>query len=246
MNEAVRRQLVALNAHFYQEFGRAFSATRQRIQPGIQRTLALLPLEGNWLDLGCGNGALARHFLRAGFTGQYLGLDFSAALLEEAGRNLPPGAARFAQADLTAEDWADCLTQGEFEVIVSFATLHHLPGAAFRRHWLEQAAARLAPGGWFCVSVWQFQHSAKLMARCLPWERVGLHAEQLEDGDTLLDWRFALAGQAEQVGLRYVHRFTPLELTELAQACGLRVEQTYESDGQGGRLGLYQVWRKIG
>jgi len=45
------------------------------------------------------------------------------------------------------------------------------------------------------------------------------------------------------VGLRYVHQFDPQELAELARSCGLQVEQVYESDGQGGGLGLYQVCR---
>jgi tRNA (uracil-5-)-methyltransferase TRM9 len=52
--------LLDLNRQFYQQFGAAFSATRQRIQPGVARLLERLPLQGRWLDLGCGNGELAR------------------------------------------------------------------------------------------------------------------------------------------------------------------------------------------
>jgi tRNA (uracil-5-)-methyltransferase TRM9 len=246
MEEKICRQLVDLNAHFYQEFGRAFSATRQRIQPGIQRLVRSLPLKGRWLDLGCGNGALAHWLVKNEFSGQYLGLDFSPALLAEAQRELQPGAISFQQADLSAVGWDVKLPAGEMDVVLSFAALHHLPGAALRRCWLSQVAGLLAPGGCLALSVWQFQHSPKLLARCLPWEQVGLNIGQLETGDTLLDWRYALPGQAEKVGLRYVHLFTAAELVDLAQPCGLHLEQSFESDGQGGRLGLYQLWRKAG
>ena len=73
-----------------------------------------------------------------------------------------------------------------------------------------------------------------------------MKATQLEPGDTLLDWRYALPGQAEQRGLRYVHRVNPDELTALASRAGFAVRDTDESDGQGGRLGLYQFWQKDG
>jgi len=81
------------------------------------------------------------------------------------------------------------------------------------------------------------------MARVQPWERIGLSAADVQAGDTLLDWRYALPGQPEQVGLRYVHRFTPEELAHLALLSGFEVVETYESDGQGGRLGHYEVWK---
>jgi tRNA (uracil-5-)-methyltransferase TRM9 len=91
--------------------------------------------------------------------------------------------------------------------------------------------------------VWQFQHSPRLLARRQPWELAGLSESDVEEGDTLLDWRYALPGQPEQTGLRYVHLFSPAELAGLATDCGFNIEQEYASDGEGGRLGLYQVWR---
>jgi hypothetical protein len=44
-------------------------------------------------------------------------------------------------------------------------------------------------------------------------------------------------------GLRYVHLFDEAELGCLAAEAGLVIADTYLSDGEGGRLGLYQVWR---
>jgi len=65
----------------------------------------------------------------------------------------------------------------------------------------------------------------------------------VEEGDALLDWRYH-PDQAEQAnGLRYVHLFTREELARLRAAGGFTLLEEFESDGQGGRLGLYQVWR---
>lgn len=241
--------LLDLNRGFYQTFAQSFAATRRRVQPGVRRVLASLPPTGRWLDLGCGSGALAAAWAESGRQGLYHGLDFSPGLLAEARaalEDLPhPGLEiRYDLADLSAPDWSAMLDGQIYNGILAFAVLHHLPSAALRLDVVRRAAALLPSGGRFIHSEWQYQHSPRLMARQLPWSTVGLQNEQLEEGDTLLDWRAPQAGQSQQ-GLRYVHLFRLAELEELAVQSGLRVIETFESDGEGGRLGLYQVWEKL-
>ena len=57
------------------------------------------------LDLGCGNGELARTLSRRGHHGSYLGLDFSLPLLDEAEREAFAFPVQFMQADLVSSDW---------------------------------------------------------------------------------------------------------------------------------------------
>jgi SAM-dependent methyltransferase len=246
MNPATAELLLALNQRFYSDFGHAFAATRRRVQPGIQAGVQRLPHCAAWLDLGCGSGELARHLARMDFTGRYLGFDSSSELLVEAQHNSPARSdfeIAYRQANLATPTWANGLAPGAWQIISCFAVLHHLPGIELRAALLQQARLLLAEDGYFIHSVWQFQHSLKLMARRQPWERIGLSDSDVEEGDTLLDWRYALPGQPEQVGLRYVHLFTRSELAHLATCCGFAVESEYESDGEGGKLGLYQIWR---
>lgn len=246
MDPHTAARLLELNRRFYHDYGGSFAATRRRIQPGVLRVLDRLPDQpgDRWLDLGCGSGALAAEWLRRGRQSAYLGLDFSAPLLEEARRaaESAPGAgqAAFKQADLSSPGWADGL-EGGFRGALAFAVLHHLPGADLRARVLRQAAALLAPGGLFALSVWQFQHSPKLLARVRPWSEAGLSESSLEPGDTLLDWRAEAPGRPEAAGLRYVHQFSLEELHALAAQAGLAAAETFESDGLGGRLGLYLV-----
>ncbi|MCI0520510.1 MAG: class I SAM-dependent methyltransferase [Chloroflexi bacterium] len=231
--------LAALNRQFYQTFALQFSATRARLQPGVRRVLASLPLDAAVLDLGCGNGELARALAERGQRGGYLGLDASAGLLAEAQkRALPSYAAAFIQADLAAADWDDlpALRGARFDAVFAFAVLHHLPGVALRLAALRKARALLATDGRFTFSVWQFLNSPRWQGRILPWARAGLADGAVEPGDYLLDWR--QGGE----GLRYLHHFSLEELDALAQSSGFRCLESFHSDGHSGRLGLYQTW----
>jgi tRNA (uracil-5-)-methyltransferase TRM9 len=253
MQATTAARLLSLNLQFYQTFGKAFAETRRRVQPGVRRALELIPPSGRWLDLGCGPGTLAVEWIRHAQVrrqGEYLGLDFSPQLLEEArqavqGLSQPGLQIHFQPADLSNPGWEKAVAGQPFDGVLAFAVLHHLPGANLRRQVLRQVHELLSPGGCFIHSEWQFQHSPKLMARRLPWDRIGLKEEDLEEGDTLLDWRHALVGQAERAGLRYVHLFSRPELADLAAQSGFVIEREYDSDGEGGRLGLYQVWRRV-
>jgi tRNA (uracil-5-)-methyltransferase TRM9 len=250
MEPSVATLLLNINAQFYSTFGEAFAATRRRIQPGIRQLLKRIPTQGNWLDLGCGSGALAAEWASQGRRGAYIGLDFSSTLLDEARKTIaactPPGLAlEFYAASLADPHWEAALPPLAFDGVMSFAALHHLPGAALRRSILQKVRALLPAGGWFIHSEWQFQHSEKLMARRHAWNEVGLTENDLEPGDTLLDWRYALPGQAEQTCLRYVHLFDRHELAELAAGSQFKISDEFESDGEGGRLGLYQIWQAI-
>jgi tRNA (uracil-5-)-methyltransferase TRM9 len=237
MQATVAAQLVALNRQFYAAFGAEFSATRGRIQPGVRQIISQLQGAERMLDLGCGNGELARTLAQTGFRGEYLGLDFSLPLLKDAAAQSGAFPVHFLAVDLTADDWPPIT--GHWSLITAFAALHHIPGAAARLGILQKVHALLAPEGKFIHSEWQFLNSPKLAARIQPWERVNLSAAEVDEGDYLLDWR------SGGLGLRYVHHFSEEELSQLASAVGFRVEASFLSDGSNGRLGLYQVWSKI-
>jgi len=236
METAIARQLIEINRRFYADFGLNFSATRQRIQPGVRRIISSLDGTENILDLGCGNGQLARTLAELGFHGTYLGLDFSQPLLVDA-RSQPEGfSVEFREADLAASDWDRLLQPAHYSIITAFAVLHHIPDQAVRIGILRKVRRMLKPGGKFIHSHWQFLNSEKLRSRLQTWQTVGLSASDVDEGDSLLDWR------AGGNGLRYAHHFTFSELDTLARETGFKRIESFLSDGEGGRLGLYQVW----
>ena len=231
-------RLIEINREFYTLFGGPFSATRHRIQPGVRRVLDMLEGIESILDLGCGNGEMARELARRGHRGPYLGVDFSLPLLNEAEFPLEGFSARFLQADLTQLSAlsSQIATPGGWSVITAFAALHHIPTDEARLNLLRTVRGLLREDGTFILSNWQFLNSEKLKARIQDWSRVGLSQQDVDPGDFLLDWRNG--GE----GLRYVHHFSEEELSALAEAAGFIIREMFYSDGEGGDLGLYQLW----
>jgi len=240
MDSATATRLIELNKDFYTRFGDSFSATRHRIQPGVRRVLEMLKGDENILDLGCGNGELARELAQRGHHGSYLGVDFSLPLLRDA-KSQPKGfSATFHAADLTAlENSSFILQPSTFDIVFSFAALHHIPSRELRLNILRTVHQLLKPDGMFIHSNWQFLNSEKLKARIQPWEAVAASALEVDAGDYLLDWR------SGGTGLRYVHHFDEVELQDLAVATGFQIQDAFYSDGETGNLGLYEVWKPI-
>ena len=230
-------KLLDLNEQFYQTFAVQFSQTRQRLQPGVERLLPDLLAQERLLELGCGNGELAKTLAQRGFRGLYTGLDFSAEFLSIARQSLPEDFhSQFIRTSVYADDWQKKLPVNMYTTVVAFAVLHHLPGADGRRAVLKRVHSLLPAGGVFIHSNWQFLRSERLRQRIQPWSRVGLRESDLDPGDSLLDWR------SGGMGLRYVHHFSENELSSLAAETGFKVIRTFISDGKTSDLSLYQVW----
>ena len=263
MEEPVIRKLLSINLEFYQTFAVTFSATRMRLQPGVLKILNSLPHQLNILEVGCGNGELARNLADRGHKGVYIGLDFSSELLEIArtsltntakvnnrtsdqGKTAEPESYIFLQSDLTSKTWDNkvrerinsILNDRQLDLIFAFSTLHHLPGKANLIQILNKFFSLLNDGGRLIHSNWQFLNSERLSKRILPWRTIELSQEDVDAGDYLLDWRQG------GYGLRYVHHFKEEELRDLAYETGFKVIKSFLSDGKSGNLGLYQVWEK--
>ncbi|MGH2581309.1 MAG: class I SAM-dependent methyltransferase [Anaerolineales bacterium] len=265
MDADIAQRLIDLNKGFYQKLAGPFSASRERLQPGVMRILETIPLVASVLDLGCGNGGVALELERRGFAGRYIGLDFTDELLQiarkgmhemmssgmrHAGRGQHASSYKFTKADLTSDFVSQTeIEGGEFDFVFAFAVLHHIPGREKRVSFLQQVERLLAKptaggsetrphstGGVFFHSEWQFLNSERLRERIQPWKTIGMTKDDVHEGDYLLDWR------REGQGLRYVHHFNEQELEGLADESGFYVVKTFYSNGEGGRLGIYQRW----
>lgn len=251
MDSSTAARLLQLNREFYDRFGESFSATRRRLQPGVKKILALIHEDDSVLDLGCGNGLFLRELAERGHKAALLGVDFSLSLLRQAGTT--PGVifreVDLAQLSVVSDQLSvvsdqlsvishQSLITDSWSLITCFATLHHIPSHEIRLEILKTVRKLMKPNGRFILSNWQFLNSEKLRARIQPWNRVGLSDDDVDEGDYLLDWRSG--GR----GLRYAHQFSAGELSGLAGQAGFKVEASFVSDGENGRLGLYQVWAR--
>ncbi|HOT25657.1 MAG TPA: class I SAM-dependent methyltransferase [Anaerolineaceae bacterium] len=243
MRSETREKLLNINRQFYERSAPAFSATRKTLQPGVRRLLAAMPLQADILDLGCGNGNFALALSKTAYSGSYLGVDSSEALLTDARAALaqarPKASFQFIQADLTGSGWSAALSGRAYLVITCFAVLHHIPDSQARAAFLRIVSGLLSPEGRLFLSVWQLFNNPRLKARLLPWDSAAIDSSDLEAGDCLMDWR---AGN--RIDQRYVHVFTPEELRALGLGAGLMLRDEFYSDGKTGNLALYQIWSR--
>jgi SAM-dependent methyltransferase len=254
MDKSIAQKLLQLNAEFYQTFAIQFSDTRQRIQPGVSKILDSIQPSARILDLGCGNGELARELVKREFNGQYIGMDFSDELVHVAREGLAGFENfHFILGNLANLDrhflrnYLEPVSEQRplpvnndqhpgFDRILSFAALHHLPGRQLHLQILHTVRDLLSPDGQFIHSNWQFLNSERLRKRIHPWEEIELRESDVDSDDYLIDWRRG------GFGLRYVHHFDEETLNLLAAETGFQVVETFYSDGETGDLGLYQVW----
>ena len=237
MKPEIAQKIVALNHQFYQSFANDFSETRGRLQMGVLKVLERIPKNASVLDLGCGNGKVVLHLAENEFKGTYLGADFSSGLLTWAEADIPTGfQTEFRELDLTAPSWDEVLPSTRFDTILCFATFHHIPSLPLRVSLCQNIRHFLNDDGLLYISAWQFIRSERLRKKILPWDSVNVAKDEVDENDYILDW------QRGGSGTRYVHLFSPEELCQLAKSNGFKVIESFDSDGEGGNLGLYQVW----
>jgi SAM-dependent methyltransferase len=239
MNPDLVEKLLKANRQFYARYAGSFSTSRYSVQPGVKRLLPELSQTQSLLDVGCGNGNLSLALQKSGFSGQYLGIDFSPNLLSHAQKT---DQFRFLTLDLSDPSWSTQLDPKCFDAISCFAVLHHLPGRELQSQTLQNITALLRPDGKLFLSVWQPLNSSKLRERIIPWEKQHFDPSGLDlERELLLDWRAEV--QTDSPEIRYVHQFTADELDELAQNAGLIKRDEWLSDGRSGNLALYQIWQ---
>lgn len=240
MDDNTREQLIDLNRRFYQTFAGPFSATRQRLQPGVQAILNQISGQEAILELGCGNGQLGLALSRRGHESLYTGLDSSPEFLKIARETIPGGNNfAFVEGDLATASWGLDLPASDYDLVLAFAVLHHIPSNELRLRTMNLCRELITEGGRFIHSEWQFLNSPRLKSRIQPWDRIGMNALQVEEGDYLIDWR------SGGYGLRYVHLFSQGELEELAADSGFKITDSFYSDGKEGNLAIYQIWERV-
>jgi SAM-dependent methyltransferase len=245
-----------INLDFYQRHAGRFSETRSTPWPGWQRVAAQVEdrrdgeaSRPSVLDLGCGNGRLAR-FLEQRWRGDvgYLGLDSSGALLDLAAAREWRADCRFLRHDLLLEGLPAELPGAPFDLIAAFGLMHHMPGAGNRRALLRGAARLLAPGGLLAVSFWQFGNRERFRRRVVGWEEYNRTAPEpidisdLEPGDTLLAWGEESPGQ-RPLPVRYCCWTPPPEVDHLLAGLPLEAVSTFSADGSGNDLNHYRLLR---
>ena len=242
MRDETVEALRAVNRRFYRERASEFNRTRERPWSGwgeiLMRTGTLLPERPRVLDIGCGNGRFARFLVeRLGRTFDYCGVDESPLALAEARKRLP---ARENLVFVEADFHEAPLPQGEFDLIVLFGVLHHVPGRENRLGLLTRLSALLAPGGLLAFSLWRFDRHPRFRKKIVPWDefraRTGIEidVDDLEPGDHILTWGGA------PPAFRFCHQMSDEEEKGLAGAISLELVSSFDAGAEPNRYFVFR------
>ena len=251
-------RLNALNREFYRRHALSFDRTRRAPWPGWQRVAELVSSldRPSILDVGCGNARFGLFLASAesrpidSLDIDYVGIDASPRLLAIAASR-GPSHWRWVEADVIAEPLP---LVGEFDLVVCFGVLHHVPGESTRQALLSSLAERLAQGGHLAVSFWQFGDRARFRDRALGWRSgvrgpESLDLSKLEHNDFLLPWGADSGSAQGELPIRYCHFVDRAEARRLVgelrvEKPGLEPVDEFVADGHSGDLNLYHLLRR--
>lgn len=224
----------ARNREFYERVAERFSETRSRPWSGWAEMDVPEGSVLRVLDAGCGNGRLFAH-LRGRCSGRldYVGVDFSPALLDHARRmttalGQPEDTLAFHELDLhRLEDagWAP------FDRIYLFGVLHHVAERSRRERLLAQLGRGLVPGGQLWVTAWRFGEDSEPSG-----PRRAAVPPPAEAGAAWLSF--------DGRGQRYCVAVSVDEIDGYPDACDLIERRRFFADGRSGRSNLYLAYER--
>ncbi len=215
--------LADLSRQNYDDIAQSFSLSRRKhLWPEMEKAATLVSDGDSVLDLGCGDG----RFLRAlvGRRIEYLGVDNSGQMIAQAKSAYP--AADFLLAEAT--DLSN-IAAGSFDVVVSFAMWHHLPGKKNQEKCLREVARVLKPGGRLIMTVWRLSRYRKIRKDVLSSRLKNiLYLRFSSWNDFVFPWK----GSNGQVGsLRYYHSFSEREIARRFKDSGIGLKKLEISGG---------------
>lgn len=240
-------RLNAINRAFYEQTADEFDQTRGKAWPGWKILLPYFNFQAqkkpfSVLDVGCGNGRFGV------FMAEYLeapvvfhGIDNNATLLSHAEKALSPLSnitATLEQRDVVASP----PDTGDYDLIVLFGLIHHIPGRDNRQAFVQHMTERVKPGGFLTFAAWRFYDFERFQQRVLPWPDDLV--DQVEQHDYLLDWR---RGESDsgQFAQRYCHYVDDAEHTALITASGMREIHTFRADGFTNTVNKYTLLHRL-
>ena len=199
----------------YDDIAREFSATRAYPWKELQVFIPYIKDNFKILDLGCGNGRLLKSLEQADKKLNYLGVDFSTQLIEQAKASHPQ--AKFITADMSDLSFSP----DTFDIVFLIASFHHLPSKAERLELLFRINRWLKPGGLLFMTNWNLWQK-KYWRYALEnfWSKKSWN-------DFFIPWTTNSGGTV----WRYYHSFSTGELISLFKTTGfdLKPEGVYQT-----------------
>ena len=234
MDKHTIQKIIELNKKLYTDPNSKFSQSRNYYWKSFNKISEYIKEEDRVLDIGCGNGRLGEYLYNKFTRLEYVGIDFSEILLNDAKSKLEPFTNfELIQVDITDENWVRKLPVTKFDIITLLATLHHIPSFQLRTNVLKSIARLLKKTSYLIISNWQPE--IKLIGKKIVQpDKFDITSEELEKNDYIIDWKSGFGG------FRYIHIITNEEMHEYATNLGLTIQHTFRSEKN---MNIYHILR---
>lgn len=223
MDQIYAKKIIRKNKRAFEKIARYFSQTRAYPRPEMKYFAKKYVRPGQRiLDVGCGNGLFFE--LLKNKKVNYLGVDGSKKLILEARKKYPK--TKFIVSRATNLKFPD----KSFDLIFSFAFLHHLPSEKLRQKFLKDIYKILKPQGYFICTCWNSfaGRKVKYLEKFNELWRRG--KSKLDFNDALVPWRNSKGKVLAKI---YYHRFTQAEIKKLFNDAGFKIiEFFYQKKGK--------------
>jgi SAM-dependent methyltransferase len=238
LKDSTVKKLNQINKEFYSQIAQSFSETRSYNWEGWDSLWEFIQENEidvkRVLDLGCGNGRFLKFLNEKGWKGEYLGVDFDTQLLEIAGKSNSEINAKFQSHDIVM-DLDNLEIKGEFDLIVCFGLMHHIPGLDKRIELMRFIEGIITLKGVVAIAFWMFSLEDRFDSHLVDWKELGIDPIELDRGDYLLDWR------KDSLAYRYCHHYSESEIDYLIGNTRFTKNKKYRADGRSHRLNKYLI-----
>lgn len=204
MKDSNAQYLIDKTRSDYNRIAPQFTNKRGAPWPFLERLLQ--DVKGKVLDVGCGTGRVLDMLNEV----EYVGIDSSPEMIEKAGEG------QFLVGDGLDIPFLD----GEFDVVLSIAVLHHVPSRKLRRRFVREMKRVLQPQGKLIVTVWNLNRKEFLKDRIESILKKITGRSKIGWFDMLYPWR---DDKGDLVAQRYHHCFRRREFRRLFKREGFRV-----------------------
>ena len=210
MNKNNTQKIIEKTRDDYDSIAEEWDLSRNRAsQLKINLTERIEP-KSRILDIGCGNALILPFVLKK--NAFYRGIDISEKLIEiskeKYKKEIEEGRVEFFVGQATELSFQN----EEFDFIISFAVLHHIPSKELREKFFEEIMRISKPNAKVKITVWNLYNKWANSRFDISNQLAGK-----QSGDVVVPWK---ATQGKIIN-RYLYQFSKEELFSLAENAGL-------------------------